>query len=97
LRGAVVQFSKTNNAFDVLPGKQIFQVAIASYEQGRAISRVQSFAVTMADDGTISAGDLKTQEFNPDQDWSPNRPSVDFVADLLEATARTTTLIPSPT
>ena len=67
---AVRRFSATNRAFEELRGKQLFQVAVGSYQNIQEISRVQSFSISIANDGLVSAADLKTQEFYPDQSRS---------------------------
>jgi hypothetical protein len=134
---AVKLFSETNKAYDARRGKQLFQIAVASYNAANDVSLVESFSVAMDEDGVIGAGNVKTQRFEADQDWSlvlfgeasyleqqvlrgtgarflsdkygrfrngPTRirdtdpaQAVDFVYDLLAATAQTTTLVPSPT
>jgi hypothetical protein len=66
---AVMQkFIAINKVFDVRRGKQLFQVAVGSYDD--TISRVQSFTINLAEDGAVSAGNFKVQQFAPDQDWS---------------------------
>ena len=65
---AMQKFTVINKAFDARRGKQLFQVAVGAYED--TISRVQSFTINLAEDGTVSAGNFKVQQFAPDQDWS---------------------------
>jgi hypothetical protein len=67
---AVKAFGESNTAFLSLRGRQLFQVAVGSYDDSQGVSRIQSFSVNMADDGTIHAGDLKSEQFSDDQDWT---------------------------
>ena len=51
-------------------GKFLFQVAVGTYDDIQQISRIQSFSINLADDGTVSADKFRVLQFSPEQDWS---------------------------
>lgn len=67
---AMQKFSATNKVFDTMRGKFLFQVAVGTYDDIQQISRIQSFSINLADDGTVSADKFRVLQFSPEQDWS---------------------------
>jgi hypothetical protein len=55
--------------FDDLRGKQIFQVALGSYDEAKKISVIRSFSIDLSKDGAVSASELKTQAFRITDEW----------------------------
>jgi hypothetical protein len=135
---AINQYSVASSGdFDSRRGAQIFQVAVASYDDVHGTSMVQSFSINMGNDGVVSASDFKVQEFNPGNEWqlllfgeasyltnnvfngigmqflgdrygrfrngktiireTDQALAADFASDLIEAAAKTTSLVAAPT
>lgn len=67
---AMEKFTATNRAFDPKRGQQLFQVAVGTYDFAEQISRIHSFAIHLADDGSVFADDVLVRRFTQDQEWS---------------------------
>lgn len=129
--------SRSPNDFDSLKGRNIFQVAVCSFNAVRSSSRIQSFSIDIALDGAVSPSKQSDRTFSPDAPCelvlygeanfltdqvfngpglnflgerfgrfrsemttigqAPTALAPDFVADLIEAAAKTTASVPSPT
>jgi hypothetical protein len=123
--------------FDSLRGAPIFKVAVASYDDVRGTSRVESFGLIMGNDGVVTATNIEVQEFSPSDEWrvllfgeanyltnhvfngvgrqflgdrygrfrngktiireTDPALAADFASELIEAAAKTSTIVPAPT
>jgi hypothetical protein len=67
---AVQKFAKTNDGFNSLRGKQLFQVGVATFEPEGNNSIIHKFSINLGDKGEVSASALTTEKYDLDHDVS---------------------------